>query len=76
MPFTPKELNAAVQKALSQPQVTIPDGHHGASLLIVNEHSATLVAAQKVNDHWTVAGQVEVEKHGHLQAGVTVQGTW
>lgn len=75
MAFSQADLAKAVNDAFAVSQ-DIPTDHRGAFVTIANEHGVTAVVAHKIDDHWTVTGQIDHPWSGGLDYGATIQATW
>ncbi len=73
--FSPESLQKAVQEALMN-DPAIPPGHRGAFVTVTGPTGVKAVIATKLNDHWTVTGEVDHPWTGGLTYGATVKATW
>lgn len=73
--FGPAEIKQLVEQNLNS-DVTIPDGHKGAIVTVVNGEHAVVTGALKVNDHWQVEIYGSHSWTGDNQAGVVSKVTW
>ncbi len=73
--FTPESLQKAVQTALMN-DPDLPPGHKGAFVTVATHEGVKAVVATKLNDHWTVTGEVVLPWAGGLNYGATVKATW
>lgn len=70
--FSADALTQAVNHALA----TQPLDHNGASVSVSTQEGVTVVIAEKINNHWTVVGQVDRPPAGKIGAEVHSSWTW
>lgn len=70
---------AAIAKAVTDAltvSTSIPPGHKGAFVTIVDDSGVKAVVADKISGVWTVTGYVEHPWSGGLDYGTTLQASW
>lgn len=78
MAFGPEDVTKAVQEALAL-DTSIPAGHRGAFVTVVNQDGVRVVAAMRMTDDpdaWVLAPYIDHPWAGGLDYGVTIQKTW
>jgi hypothetical protein len=75
--FDPDALAAVVHRTLVE-SPDIPDGAHGAFLLVADQESAKAVVAVRVADGWKIEAMIETPWTDvrRVQVGVAVKGIW
>ena len=73
--FSPEEIKLITQKALAT-DVTIPEGHNGAVVVIADLTKVQIVSAIKINNAWTVSAVAEHTWTGDNNVGVISKLTW
>lgn len=73
--FDDATLKAVVTKALTA-DITIPNGHNGALVVMVDSGRVQLVTAAKINEHWQVEAVVTHDWHGGTDVQAVSKVTW
>lgn len=73
--FSPEEIKAITRKALAT-DITIPEGHKGAVVLIADLNKVQIVTAIKINEHWSISSVAEHTWTGDNNVGVISKVTW
>lgn len=69
----------AIKKAITDDlntDVSIPDGHRGALITMINSNKAEIAVATKINDHWSVELLGSHDWTGDNQIGAISKVTW